>query len=92
MEVWFHNFEAHEYEKAGEIVNAIQSDLRRWGYWQLVKELLGKTVKTTEESLQGLSLLRLGNVYQELGEYGKALESYEGSLTIFREYNTMERA
>ncbi|MBU7046763.1 MAG: tetratricopeptide repeat protein, partial [Theionarchaea archaeon] len=87
VEVWFHNFEAGEYEKAGDIVVAMEEYLLRWGYWQLVKELLEKTVETTEGSLQGSSLLGLGIVYQELGEYEKALECYERSLTVFEEYD-----
>ena len=87
LEVWYHYFEAGDYEKAGEIVNGIEEHLFTWGYWQMMRELLEKTVETTEGPLQGISLLRLGLVCHNLGEYEKAFEHYEKSLKIFKEHD-----
>ena len=90
LEAFHHCCELQDYEKAGKIISTeiegkeLYNKLSIWGYYgeeiNIYKRLLGNL-----DSWQGTCLTGLGNAYNSLGEYGKAIDFYQQYLKITRE-------
>ncbi|MGD2247672.1 MAG: CHAT domain-containing protein, partial [Candidatus Methanofastidiosia archaeon] len=81
-ELHYHLIESEQYEKAGELTIGLVEPFLRWGLWRKLKELLQRTVDTTDGEVKTAGLHNLGIVLQSFGEYDKAEKLYRESLDI----------
>ena len=84
LEYHYHLFQSRQYEKAGEVVIGLVEPFSRWGYWKVLKELLKKTVGTTDGKIKAAGLHNQGIVFRSLGMYEKAENLYRESLDMKR--------
>ncbi len=80
-------YNAKEYLKAYEILDACFEFLHRLGYIELVIKLLNESIATlaNHKKKMAIALHSLGIVYQDLGDYKQSLNKYEESLKINKE-------
>ena len=76
-----------EYDAAASVLFGIDFDyLMRWGHSRLGAQLHERLQgRLTDPSLKAGSLTNLGNCYDSLGDYPRAIEHHEQSLAIDRE-------
>jgi tetratricopeptide (TPR) repeat protein len=91
LEIFYHRYQLTEYDNAFDILRAIDDFLTRRGYYQTRADYYLELVTVYQQQEEqtnwnyAASLTSLGNVYQSLGEYPKAIEFHQQSLAIFRE-------
>ncbi|MFN9673328.1 MAG: tetratricopeptide repeat protein [Microcystis sp.] len=91
LEIFYHRYQLTEYDNAFDILRAIEDFLTRRGYYQTLADYYLQLVTVYQQQEDKTnwkytaSLTSLGNVYNSLGEYQKALEFHQQSLAIFRE-------
>ena len=78
-------FEAGEFDNAGKIVIFLSEPLSRWGYIELIRELLKETKDSTSGNLKSNSLHNLGNIHYQQGRYDDAIKLYQESMNIKEE-------
>ena len=64
-----------------------QNLLRRWGFISLAERLLRESVETLEGYWKTIALGSLALIYQDRGEYEKAIEMHQQVYQIFEEMN-----
>ncbi|BAG02494.1 tetratricopeptide protein [Microcystis aeruginosa NIES-843] len=91
LEIFYHRYQLTEYDNAFDILRAIDDFLTRRGYYQTLADYYLELVTVYQQQEEQtnwkytVSLTSLGNVYNSLGEYQKAIEFHQQSLAIFRE-------
>ncbi|MCA2618359.1 MAG: tetratricopeptide repeat protein, partial [Microcystis sp. M110S1] len=91
LEIFYHRYQLTEYDNAFDILRAIDDFLTRRGYYQTLADYYLELVTVYQQQEEQTnwkytaSLTSLGNVYNSLGEYQKAIEFHQQSLAITRE-------
>ena len=91
LEIFYHCYQLTEYDNAFDILRAIDDFLTRRGYYQTLADYYLELVTVYQQQEEqtnwnyAASLTSLGNVYDSLGEYQKAIEFHQQSLAITRE-------
>ncbi|MCA2792504.1 MAG: tetratricopeptide repeat protein, partial [Microcystis sp. M112S2] len=91
LEIFYHRYQLTEYDNAFGILRAIEDFLTRRGYYQTLADYYLELVTVYQQQEEqtnwnyAASLTSLGNAYNYLGEYQKAIEFYQQSLAIKRE-------
>ena len=91
LEIFYHRYQLTEYDNAFDILRAIDDFLTRRGYYQTLADYYLELVTVYQQQEEQTnwkytaSLTSLGNVYNSLGEYQKAIEFHQQSLAIKRE-------
>ncbi|MCZ8116603.1 MAG: tetratricopeptide repeat protein [Microcystis sp. LE18-22.4A] len=91
LEIFYHRYQLTEYDNAFDILRAIDDFLTLGGYYQTLADYYLELVTVYQQQEDQTnwkytaSLTSLGNVYQSLGEYQKAIEFHQQSLAIKRE-------
>jgi tetratricopeptide (TPR) repeat protein len=93
LECFYHHMQLQDYGAAYEVMAPATNWLDRQGYYQRLVSVYGQLVTawqaaaptTTEDQRRWAnSLNNLGNAYQSLGEYHRAISLHEQSLEIMR--------
>jgi len=91
LEIFYHHYQLTEYDNAFDILRAIDDFLTRRGYYQTLADYYLELVTVYQQQEEQTnrkytaSLTSLGNAYNYLGEYPKAIEFHQQSLAIKRE-------
>ncbi|NCR25762.1 MAG: tetratricopeptide repeat protein, partial [Microcystis aeruginosa LE13-04] len=91
LEIFYHRYQLTDYDNAFDILRPIHDFLTRRGYYQTLADYYLELVTVYQQQEEQTnwkytaSLTSLGNVYNSLGEYQKAIEFYQQSLAITRE-------
>ncbi len=91
LEIFYHHYQLTEYDNAFDILRAIDDFLTRRGYYQTLADYYLELVTVYQQQEEqtnwnyAASLTSLGNAYDSLGEYQKAIEFHQQSLAIDRE-------
>jgi tetratricopeptide (TPR) repeat protein len=91
LEIFYHRYQLTEYDNAFDILRAIEDFLTRRGYYHILADYYLQLVTVYQQQEDQThwkytaSLTSLGNVYNSLGEYQKAIEFDQQSLAIARE-------
>jgi len=90
LETFYHQFTLSCYQEAAQTILDCDKFLYRRGYYQLLinsYQILHDNWQPTLEQYEEYTniCLNLGSAYNSLGEYQRAIEYYEQSLTIQRE-------
>ncbi|MFN6249463.1 tetratricopeptide repeat protein [Microcystis sp.] len=91
LEIFYHRYQLTEYDNAFDILRAIDDFLTRRGYYQTLADYYLELVTVYQQQEEqtnwnyAASLTSLGNAYDSLGEYQKAIEFHQQSLAIDRE-------
>ncbi|MCZ8058454.1 MAG: tetratricopeptide repeat protein [Microcystis sp. LE19-12.2C] len=91
LEIFYHCYQLTEYDNAFDILRAIDDFLTRRGYYQTLADYYLELVTVYQQQEEQTnrkytaSLTSLGNAYDSLGEYQKAIEFHQQSLAIKRE-------
>ncbi|WP_223211760.1 tetratricopeptide repeat protein [Microcystis aeruginosa] len=90
LEIFYHHYQLTEYDNAFDILRAIGDFLTRRGYYQTLADYYLELVTVYQQQEEQTnwkytaSLTSLGNAYNSLGEYQKAIEFHQQSLAIKR--------
>ncbi|MEH2141859.1 tetratricopeptide repeat protein [Nostoc sp.] len=91
LEVFYHWYQVGNYDSAFDVLNACNNFLTLRGYYIDKVELYGQLVSKWEEIgarenwNYRAALTSLGNAYDSLGQYQRAIEFFQQSLDISRE-------
>jgi len=91
LEIFYHRYQLTDYDNAFDILRPIEDFLTRGGYYQILADYYLQLVTVYQQQEDQThwkytaSLTSLGNVYDSLGEYQKAIEFHQQSLAITRE-------
>ena len=91
LEVFYHHLELKQYEQAFYLLNYLRESLKSVGQNSLVvelyEELLQKWRPVSQENNSEIAwaLTHLGNAYDSLKQYEKAIDCHNNSLEIFKE-------
>ena len=91
LEIFYHHSQLGEYDSAFDAIRTCDDFLTRQGYYAVRVELYGQLVKAWEQTdtrknwRYRASLTSLGNAYNSLGEYRRAIDYHQQSLEIKRE-------
>jgi tetratricopeptide (TPR) repeat protein len=91
LEIFYHWSQLKVYDSAFDILRAIDNFLTRRGYYQTLGDYYLQLVTVYQQQEEQTnwkytaSLTSLGNAYNSLGEYQKAIEFHQQSLAITRE-------
>jgi tetratricopeptide (TPR) repeat protein len=78
-------YQAEEWGRADDIVNAAYDYLIRWGQIELAMNLLDQSTKTISGTRKAVALGNLATVYQSLGDLGTASKLYNEVKEVFEE-------
>jgi tetratricopeptide (TPR) repeat protein len=90
LEIFHHACEIGDYQKAFSIYCTIDDFLDKRGFWtervRLLESLVLQWEKTDDNRWEiGACLNSLGNAYDSLGQYQRAIDFYQQSIEIMRE-------
>ncbi len=98
LEIFYHCYQLTEYDNAFDILRAIDDFLTRRGYYQTRADYYLELVTVYQQQEEqtnwnyAASLTSLGNVYQSLGEYQKAIEFQLTEAILLHQKVTTEQA
>ena len=91
LEIFYHFYQLADYDSAFEAIRHCDDFLTLGGYYanqvELYGQLVNKWSKTNDKENwhYTASLISLGNAYDSLGQYERAIAFYQQSLDIFKE-------
>ncbi|NET01345.1 MAG: tetratricopeptide repeat protein [Sphaerospermopsis sp. SIO1G1] len=97
LEIFYHFYQLEDYDLAFETIRHCDNFLTLRGYYanrvELYGQLVSKWSRTNDKENwhYTASLTSLGNAYQSLGQYQKAIEYHQQSLDIAREIGDVRR-
>jgi tetratricopeptide (TPR) repeat protein len=78
-------FRAGEFKKAYGAMEAVRESLMRWGYTDLLMQMMQDSMHTSEGIPRALAIRYLAILYHEMGDLKTALEMHQEVLRIYRE-------
>jgi tetratricopeptide (TPR) repeat protein len=85
LEARHYYFTAGEYQRAGEIDQAVVEPLLRWGLLDTARELNRETARCAAGRVRAAALHHWGIVEQEQGNYAEAVRLYEQSRQVLEQ-------
>lgn len=76
-------YQAEEWEKADDIVGATMEYLVRWGYMELVINLLNQSINTIEGYSKAVAAGNLAQIWVRFGDFNSALKLYNEVKNTF---------
>ncbi len=95
LEAFHHLCEVEDWEKASEILlihldtptnEGLHAQLGTWGYYREQSEVYTRILGKLSPILNAVFLNGLGNLYQALAKYDKAIEFHQQHLAIWQEF------
>ncbi|MDJ0518714.1 MAG: tetratricopeptide repeat protein, partial [Trichodesmium sp. MO_231.B1] len=93
LEAFYHLCEVGDWERAKKILDIkvppvdeyLATQLSSWGYYEECIQLYSRLLGKLDQHWDGICFNGLGNAYDSLGEYDKAIEYHQQCLQILRE-------
>ncbi|OCQ91693.1 hypothetical protein BCD67_09315 [Oscillatoriales cyanobacterium USR001] len=86
LEAQYFAFQLGNYNEASSLVMwTLEEYLRRWGYWNLLKDLYERILPHVDEDDRPHCLRQIGRVYRDIGNWNLADKYFQDALSIEQE-------